>query len=136
MVIEKKRENQHKRRNSVDSPYFGDKKKPQANGDNATNPHIHSLFGNSEKRSSPTEPRETNQQQQQREQREQRETQQGDSVFREIIDSPMKRYNSHSVHNLDEPRPNYDQSPLYSNDDELDSDLRQGLEKMIDSDDI
>lgn len=57
----------------------------------------------------------------------------GDPLYGPILESPMQKFTSHSMHNLDELHQHID-SPKNSGDDDLDHQMRQHLEKMIDND--
>lgn len=94
-----------KRRSSVDSPYFVGKTK-RSESEAASNYHILNLFG------TPQQP-------------EQQKEQTSD-------DPSMKRYAPFSLHNLDDPKQRLE-SPIYSNDDYVDNQFRQSLERIIDN---
>eukprot|EP00331_Platyophrya_macrostoma_P034751 CAMPEP_0176440658 /NCGR_PEP_ID=MMETSP0127-20121128/20708_1 /TAXON_ID=938130 /ORGANISM="Platyophrya macrostoma, Strain WH" /LENGTH=144 /DNA_ID=CAMNT_0017825237 /DNA_START=672 /DNA_END=1106 /DNA_ORIENTATION=+ len=118
----------HKRRNSVDSPYFGDKK-PELS--TTQNHHVHSLFGGSDRRGQ-------QQQQQLLQIPNLNELHQSDMMFRAILESPMKLFTgSRSVQEIHDMRPRCLDTSLHSNGgDELDSAVRNNLERLISAEDF
>lgn len=106
----------HKRRSSVDSPYFGDKKKPEPNP--PVNYHIASLFGDPQKRKS------SEIIQPMRSQQYSQEIGSNDYMFRTILESPMKRFVSRSVQEIQDPQPQQQYEGSYpSHEDQEDGDF-------------
>lgn len=111
----------HKRRNSVDSPYFGDKKRPEP-VHSTTNNHVHSLFGGKQQH---VQTQKFN------------DLAPSDMMFRAILESPMKLFtNTRSLQELD-PRPRCLDTSLQSpGGEELDSAVRSNLERLISAEDF
>lgn len=109
----------HRRTTSDESPYLPKKKSER---ETTLNPHILNLFG---------APSEYGQQQEAPGQSE-IELPMQNLMFKTILESPMKKFASRSVQNLDDPRQQYHENPMRININPNDSDLSYQLDKMRD----
>lgn len=118
-TLEPKDRESHKRRSSVDSPYFGDKKKKEPT--QPMNHHVKSLFGDARKsqqyvQTSQLAPT--------------------DDMYRAILESPLTLFTSRSVRDVQETRSKHFEQVYHANEEDLDSATRHGLERLINTEEF